>query len=162
MLPLSDTTALQSPHPKHTLPFGNAGATTALKDLLNFPAKTAIRYGWTSSLLFYGNKNMEKGHTSPQTAELVVTIGTSNQVCWPLLLQTLPSLLSQVDGLAVGVSAWSSCLNWSVSITEVCGCNPDGQTLMKHIKLIHSRSFILYFHPATPQNKEPQSILFLH
>lgn len=49
---------------------------------------------------------MEKGHTSPQTAELVVTIGTLNQVCWPLLLlQTLPSLLSQVDGLAVGVSA---------------------------------------------------------
>lgn len=72
------------PHPKHTSPFGNAGATTALKELLNFPAKTDIRYGWMASLLFYGNKNMEKWHTSSQTEKLVVTIGTSNQVCWPL------------------------------------------------------------------------------
>lgn len=122
------TASTPPPHCKRTLPFGNAGATTALKGLLNFPAKTDIRYGWMSSLLLYGNKSTEKPHSSPQTAELVVTIRTLNQVRWPLLLQTLPSLLSQVNGLALEVSELSSCLNWSVAVTEVRGCNPDGQT----------------------------------
>lgn len=114
--------------PIHILLFSNASATIALKDFLNFPAKIGVRHGWMASLVFSGNTSTKKWHGSLKTAQLMVTIGTSNQVCRPLLLQTLPSLLNQINGLAVMLNGVSSCLDWSVALKEAHFCKPDGQT----------------------------------
>lgn len=69
-----------------------------------------------------------EGTRFSQDCIMMVTVGTWNHVCWPVLLQILSPWLSEVNGLAVMSVDYAVVLDWSVAIPEAHFCKPAGQT----------------------------------